>query len=193
MVFFTTQETQPARRPCCTKRVRRPIKATPRHVGRDTSVRSTSGAFLFNQISDAYWCSPRVHASRTRRTRALTTWPMVDPCVLRETCMDLSITMYLRPSLAAADSRRMVNIFSSLRPVKLRSSRGMLYSAGHIGARRAGALIGAGQTPERACGTLGRSSGHGPGVFAGRFACQFRCGRFVSCRGLRAEYFRCLS
>jgi len=48
MVFFTTQETQPARCPLCTKRVRRPIKTTPRHVWRDASVRSKSGSFLFN-------------------------------------------------------------------------------------------------------------------------------------------------
>ena len=84
--------------------------------------------------------------------------------------MDLSITMYFRPSLAAADSPWMVNVFSSLRPAKLQSGRGVLCSVGRVGARRAGALIGAGQTPERACGTLGRSPGRGPGVFAGRFA-----------------------
>jgi len=84
MVFFTTQETQPARRPRCTKRVRRPIKVTPCHVGWDTSVRSKSGAFLFNQISDKYRCSPHAHASRTERTRALTTWAMADPHVLHK-------------------------------------------------------------------------------------------------------------
>ena len=48
MVFFTTQETQPARRPRCTKRVRRLIKTTPRHVWWDKSVRSRSSTFLFN-------------------------------------------------------------------------------------------------------------------------------------------------
>ena len=181
MVFFTTQETQPARRPCGTKRERRPIKATPRHVGRDAGVRGKSGAFLFNQINDTYRCSPRAHASRVVRTRALATCVMAEPRALygmclkadtyaaRETCMDLSITMYLRPSLAA-DSPRMVNVFSSLWPAKLRSSRGMLYSVGHVGACGAGALIGTGRTPEQACGTLGRSPGHGPGVFAGRCA-----------------------
>ena len=170
MGFFT------ARRPRCTKRIRRPIKATPRHVWWDPSVRSKSGAFLFNQISDTYWCSPRADACRIRRTRALTTWAMADPRLMRETCMDLSITMYLWPSLAAADSPRMVNVFPSLRPAKLRSSRGMLYSAGHVGARGASALISAGLTSERACGTLGRSSGHGLGGFAGPFARQVRCG-----------------
>ena len=35
---FSQHRKQPARRPRCTKRVRRPIKTTPRHVGRDTSV-----------------------------------------------------------------------------------------------------------------------------------------------------------
>ena len=132
--------------------------------------------YHISSISDAYRCSPRAHASRVGRTRALTTWAMADLRVLRETCMDLSITMCLRPSLAAADSPRMVNVFSSLRPAKLRSSRGMLYSAGHVGARGASALISTGRTPERACGTLGQSPGHGPGVFVGRFACQVRCG-----------------
>ena len=144
MVFFTTQETQLARRPRCTKHVRRPIKATPRHVGQDASVRSKSGAFLFNQISDTYWCSPHAHASRVVRTRVLATCVMAEQRALygmrskadmyaaRETYMDLSITMYLRPSLAAADSPRMVNVFSSLRPAKLRSSRRMLYSAGPL-------------------------------------------------------------
>ena len=105
--------------------------------------------------------------------------------------MDLSITMYLRPSLAAADSPRMVNVFSFQRPAKLRSSR-EIYSAGHAGTRGAGALIGAGRTPEWACGTLGRSPGRSSGVFAGRFACHFRYGRFVSCHGVGAEYCRCL-
>ena len=90
-----------------------------------------------------------------------------DTYAAHETCMDLSITMYLRPSLAAADSPQMVNVFSSLRPAKLRSSQGVMYSAGRVGARGVGALIGAGRTPERACGTLGRSLGHGLGVFAG--------------------------
>ena len=46
------------------------------------------------------------------------------------------------------------------------------------------ALIGAVQTLERACGTLDRSPGHDPGGFAGQFARQFRCGQFVSCRGV---------
>ena len=147
--------------------------------------------YRISSRSDTYRCLPGAHASRTGRTRALTTWAMADPRVLCETCMDLAITSYLQPSLAAADSPRMVNVFSSLRPAKLQSSRGMLYSAGH-GARGAGTLIGAGRTPERACGTLGRSPRHGPGVFAGRFARQFRCGRFVSCHGVGAEYFRCL-
>ena len=179
MVFFTARETQQARRPRCTKRVRRPIKTTPRHVGRDTSVRSKSGEFLFNQIFDPYRCSPRAHASRVVRTRALATCVMAEPRALygmcskadtyaaRETCMDLPITMYLWPSLAAADSPRMVNVFSSLRPAKLRSSRGVLYSVGRVGTRGAGVLIGTGRTPKRACGTLGRSPGHGLGVFAG--------------------------
>ena len=150
-------------------------------------------------FSTKYRCLPRAHVSRVVRTRALTTWAMAEPRALyrmcskadtyaaRETCMDLSITSYLRPSLAAADSPRMVNVFLSLRPAKLRLSRGM-YSAGKVSVRRAGALIGAGRAPDRACGTLGRSSGHGPGVFAGRFACQFRCGRLVSCRGVGAKY-----
>ena len=192
MVFLTTQATQPARHSHCTKRARRPIKATPRHVGRDASVRSKSSAFLFNQISDTYWCSPRAHASRTGRSRALIMWAMADLRVLRETCMDLSITRYLQPSRAAADSPRMVKVFLSLRPAKLRSSRGMLYSAGHVGACGASAFISAGRTPKRTCGTLSRSPGHGPGGFAGRFAHQVRCGRFVSCRGVGAEYVRCL-
>jgi len=148
--------------------------------------------YRISSISDTYRCSPHVHASRIGRTQALTTWAMADPRVLHETCMDLSITMYLRPSLAAADSPQMVNVYSSLRPAKLRSSRGMLHSAGHVGARGASSLISAGRTPERACGNLGWSPGHGPGVFAGQFACQVRCGRFVSCRGVGAEYFRCL-
>ena len=154
-------------------------------------------------ISDTYWCSPHAHASRVMRTRALATCVMAEPRALygmcskadtyaaRDTCMDLSITMYLRPSRAAADSPRMVNVFSSRRPAKLRSSRGM-YSAGHVGARGASALIDVGQTPERACGTLDRSPRHSPGFFAGRFVCQFWCGRFMSCRGVRAKYVRCL-
>ena len=135
--------------------------------------------------------------------RALAKCVMAEPCALygmcskadtyaaRETYMDLSIMMYLQPLLAAADSPRMVNIFSSLLPAKLRSSRGM-YSAGYIGARGASALIDTGRTPERACGTLNRSPGHGLGVFAGRFACQFQCGRFVSCRGVGARCVHCL-
>ena len=138
------------------------------------------------------------------RTRVLATCVMAEQRALYEmcskadtyaackTCMDLSVTMYLRPSLAAADSLRMVNVFPSLRPAKLRSSRGMLYSAGHVGARGASALISAGRTPEWACGTLGRSPGHGPGVFAGRFARQFRCRRFVSCREIGVKFVRCL-
>ena len=73
----------------------------------------------------------------------------------RETCMDLSMAMYLRSSLAAVDSPRIVNIFSSLQPADLRSSQG-LYSASHVGARGTNALISAGRTPERACGTLDR-------------------------------------
>ena len=56
----------------------------------------------------------------------------------------------------------MVNVFSSLRPAKLRSNQGM-YSAGHVGARGTSALIGAGRMPERACGTLDRL----PGGFCG--------------------------
>ena len=75
-----------------------------------------------------------------------------------ETCIDLSMAMYLRPSLAAVDSPRMVNVFSFLRPAKLQSSQGM-YSAGHVGAHGTSALIDAGRTPEQACGTLDRSPG----------------------------------
>ena len=102
--------------------------------------------------------------------RALATCVMTELCALygmcwkadtyaaHETCMDLSITMYLRPSLAAADSPRMVNVFSCLRPAKLRSSQGM-YSAGHVSARGTRAFIDAGRTPERACGTLDRLPG----------------------------------
>ena len=135
--------------------------------------------YRISSRSDTYRCLPGAHASRTGRTRALTTWAMAEPRTLyrmcskvdtyaaRETCMDLSITMYLRPSLAAADSPRMVNVFSSLRPAKLRSSRGMLYSAGHVGACGVGAFIGAGRMPDRACGTLGRLPGQGRGFFAG--------------------------
>jgi len=181
----------------------------PRHVGRDTSVRGKSDTFLLNHISDTYWCYPRAHASGVVRTRVLASCVMAEPRALyrmcskadsyaaRETCMDLSITMYLRPSLEAADSPRMVNVFLSLRPAKLRSSRGVLCGVGRVdargaGARGAGALIGASHAPEQACGTLGRSPGHGLGVFAGRFACRFRCGRFVSCRGVGAVYCRCL-
>ena len=81
-----------------------------------------------------------------------------DTYAARETCKDLSIAMYLRCSLAAVDSPWMVNVFSSLRTARLRSSQGM-YSEGHVGACRMNALIGAGRTPERACGTLKRSSG----------------------------------
>ena len=94
-----------------------------------------------------------------------------DTYAARETCMDLSMAMYFRSSLAMVDSvvamvdcnagnhhPWMVNVFSSLRPARLRSSQGM-YSAGHIGACGTNALIGAGQTPERACGTLDRSPG----------------------------------
>ena len=162
-------------------------------------MRSRSGLFLFNQIFDTYWCSPHAHASRVVRMRALTTCVMAEPHALyrmcskadtyaaRETCMDLSITMYLQPSLAAADSPRMVNVFSSLRPAKLRSSRGM-YSAGCVGAR----VDRHWSDAEWACGTLGRLPGHSSGIFAGRFTCQFRCGRFVSCRGVGAKYVRCL-
>uniref|UniRef100_A0A8C4Q977 Uncharacterized protein n=1 Tax=Eptatretus burgeri TaxID=7764 RepID=A0A8C4Q977_EPTBU len=83
-----------------------------------------------------------------------------DTYTARETCMDLSMAMYLRSSLAAVYSPRMVNVFSSLQPAMLRSSQGM-YSAGHVGARRTSALFDAGRMPERACGTLDRS----PGVF----------------------------
>ena len=79
-----------------------------------------------------------------------------DTYAARETCTDLSMMMYLRSSLAAVDSPRMVNVFSSLRPAKLRSSQGM-YSVGHVGARGPSALIDAGRTPERPCGTLDRS------------------------------------
>jgi len=155
-------------------------------------------------FSTKYRCSHRAEASRVVQMRTLATCVMAEPRALyrmcskadtyaaRETCMDLSITMYLRPLLAAADSPWMVNIFSSLRPAKLRSGRGVLCSAGRVGACGVGALIGAGRTPEWACRTLGRSLGRSPGVFAGRFACQFRCGRFVSCRGVRAEYCCCL-
>ncbi len=81
-----------------------------------------------------------------------------DTYAARETCMDLFMVMYLRSSLAAVDSPRMVNVFSSLRPARLRSSQGM-YSVGHVGACGTNALIGAGRTPERACGTLDRSPG----------------------------------
>ena len=81
-----------------------------------------------------------------------------DTYAAHETCMDLSMAMYLRSSLAAVDPPRMVNVFSSLRPARLRSSQGM-YSAGHVGTCGMNALIGAGQTPERACGTLDRSPG----------------------------------
>ena len=63
---------------------------------------------------------------------------------------------------------------------------------GNVQATLVRVLIGAGRTPEWACGTLGWLPGHGPGVFAGRFACQFWCGRFVSCRGVGEEYCRCL-
>ena len=110
-------------------------------------MRGKSGAFLFNHISDTYRCSPRAHASRVVRTRVLATYVMAEPHALYrmcskadtyaacETCMDLPITMYLWPSLAAADSPRMVNVFSSLRPAKLRSRRGVWYSAGRVGGR----------------------------------------------------------
>ena len=81
-----------------------------------------------------------------------------DTYTARETCMDLSMAMYLRPSLAVVDSPRMVNVFSSLRPARLRSSQGM-YSAGHVGVRGTSVLIDAGRTPERACGTLDWSPG----------------------------------
>jgi len=127
-------------------------------------------------ISDTYWCSPCAHASGVVRTRALATCVMAEPHTLygmcskadtyaaRETCMDLSITMYLRPSLAAADSPRMVNVFSSLRPAKLRSSRGM-YSVGRVGThvdrRWSGARVGvrdpqpvAGAWPRCFCSTI---------------------------------------
>ena len=85
-----------------------------------------------------------------------------DTYAARETCMDLSMAMYLRTSLAAVDSPRIVNVFSSLRPARLRSSQGM-YSAGHVGTRGTSALIDAGRTLERACGTLDRL----PGGFCG--------------------------
>ena len=123
-------------------------------------------------ISDTYWCSPRAHASGVMRTRALATCVMAELCALygmcskadmyatHETCMDLSITMYLRPSLATADSPRMVNVFSSLRPAKLRSSRGM-YTVGRVGARIdrcwSGTRIVLQKTPGRALAT-GRGS-----------------------------------
>ena len=81
-----------------------------------------------------------------------------DTYAARETCMDLSMAMYLRSSLAVVDSSWMVNVFSSLRPARLRSSQGM-YSAGHVGMRGTNALINAGRTPEQACGTLDRSPG----------------------------------
>ena len=54
--------------------------------------------------------------------RALASCAMAEPCTLygmcswadtyttRETCMDLSMAMYLRSSLAAVDSPRMVNV-----------------------------------------------------------------------------------
>ena len=38
-----------------------------------------------------------------------------------------------------------------------------MYSASHVGARGMSVLIDAGRTPERVCGTLDRSPGHGPG------------------------------
>ena len=137
------------------------------------------GVKAVRSFSTKYRCSPRTHASRIGRTRALTTCIMAEPRALynmcskadtytaRETCMELSITMYLRPSLVVADSPRMWNVFSSRRPAKLRSSWGVLDSVGHVGVHGAGSLIGAGRMPERACGTLGRSPGHSPGVFCG--------------------------
>ena len=160
-------------------------------------MRGRSGCSFSTSISDTYWCSPRAHASRVVRTRALATCVMAEPHTLygmcskadtyaaRETCMDLSITMYLRPSLAAADSPRMVNVFSSPRPAKLRSSRGM-YSVGRIGARIDR------RWSDARVGVRDPRPGRSPGGFAGRFACQFWCGRFMSCRGDGAEYCRCL-
>ena len=53
--------------------------------------------------------------------------------------------------------------------------QGMLYSAGHVGAHGAGALIGAGRTSERACGTLGQSPGHGLGFFCAKFGVGDSC------------------
>jgi len=92
-----------------------------------------------------------------------------DTYAAHEMCTDLSMMMYLRSSLAAVDSPWMVNVFSFIRPAKLRSSQGMysasqgMYSAGHVGARETSALIDAGRTPER---RVGPSTGR-PGMARG--------------------------
>ena len=52
----------------------------------------------------------------------------------------------------------------------------MLYSAGHVGTRGASALISAGRTPKRACGTLGRSSGHARGFLQNDSRAKFGVG-----------------
>ena len=94
-----------------------------------------------------------------------------DTYAARETCMDLSMAMYLRPSLAAADSPRMVNVFSSLRPAKLRSSRGITMRAA-----LAHALIGTGRTPKWACRILGRSPGQARGFLQDESRANFGVG-----------------
>ena len=47
------------------------------------------------------------------------------------------------------------------------------------------ALIGTGRTPERACGTLGRSPGHGPGVLQDDSRANFSVGN--SCHVVGSE------
>ena len=66
-----------------------------------------------------------------------------DTYAARETYMDLSMAVYLRSYLEAVDSPRMVNVFSSLRPARLRSSQGM-YSADNVGTHGTSVLIDAG-------------------------------------------------
>ena len=203
MVFSTTQETHPSRRPRCTECVQRPIynrNATPRHVAWDASVQGTSGAFL----STHFWtnCIIRVssHAHESRFGRALATCVMADRngrcCTeraLKGRPVRRSRHFVIVQSQARMDTSYCLCMgspyhltFSPLWPAKLRSGRGMLYSLGHVGAHGASVLASAGRGHPCGCArpTLPSAGHHGTtrGFLQGDSWCGVQCGRFVSCR-----------
>jgi len=129
--------------------------ATPHHVWWDASVQGTSGTFLSTRFWTNYIdrVSPHAEDSRIGRTRALATCVMADlcalygmcskadPCAARDTLLSyraehkwthLTVCAWVRhnivPSVLPGGhgcSPRMANVFSPLRPAKLRS--------GHMG------------------------------------------------------------